>query len=42
MKGVKGAHKFYRVLDKYAVEHYRADIRYQYDVILTRCAVMTL
>ena len=32
----------YRVLNKYAVEHYQADIQYQYDVILTRCTVMTL
>ena len=40
--GVKGAHKFYRVLNKYAVEHYPAGIRHQYDVILTRCDVMTL
>ena len=39
MNGVKGAHKFYRVLNKYAVEHYPAGI-HQYDVILTRCAVM--
>ena len=42
MKGVKGAHKFYGVLNTYAVEHYPAGIRHQYDVILTRCAVMTL
>ena len=42
MKGVKGAHKFYGVLNKYAVEHYPAGILHQYDVILTRCAVMTL
>ena len=42
MKGVKGAHKFYGVLNKYAVEHYPAGIQHQYDVILTRCAVITL
>ena len=42
MKKMKGAHKFYGVLNKYAVEHYPAGIRHQYDVILTPCAVMTL
>ena len=42
MKEVKGARKFYKVLNKYAAEHYPAGIRHQYDVILTRCAVVTL
>ena len=42
MKRVKGAHKFYVVLNKYALEHYPAGIRHKYDVIQTRCAVMTL
>ena len=39
MKGVKGAHKFYGFLNKYAVELYPAGIRHQYGVILTRFAV---
>ena len=37
MKGVNVAHNFYGVLNQYAVKHYLAGIRHQYDVILSRC-----
>ena len=35
MKGVKGAHKLYGVLNKYAVEHYPAGIQHQYGAVMT-------